>query len=90
MKQSLLLLMCVGWPFIVQAQPSESVATDLQPTRQTYLRLAAEVTHALHADVLDAWFRVRWTPSSVVFIPILGSTGKNCRVTENSPYFRGA
>jgi mannobiose 2-epimerase len=55
-KQSLLLLMCVGWPFIVQAQPSESVATDLQPTRQTYLRLAAEVTHALHADVLDVWF----------------------------------
>ena len=27
-----------------------------QPTRETYLKLADEVDHALHADVLDVWF----------------------------------
>ncbi len=34
----------------------ESITTNPQPTRQTYLSLAAEVTNALHSDVLNVWF----------------------------------
>lgn len=56
MNNSLLFLTCVGWPFIAQAQTSQSVAAVPEPTHQTYLRLAAEVTDTLHSDVLDVWF----------------------------------
>jgi mannobiose 2-epimerase len=56
MKHFLLLLMCVGWACLAQAPSSEPIDKGLQPTRQTYLRLAAEVTQALHTEVLDIWF----------------------------------
>jgi mannobiose 2-epimerase len=39
------------------AQQTSSLAgSDTQPTRATYLRLAAEVDEALHRDVLGMWF----------------------------------
>jgi len=56
MKRFLLFLMCAACPCIGQAQASESVSTASEPTRQTYLQLAAEVTQTLHSDVLDVWF----------------------------------
>jgi cellobiose epimerase len=36
----------------VAQQPSSPI----QPSRDTYLKLASEVEHALHTDVLDVWF----------------------------------
>ena len=56
MKPLVLMLMCIGWPCFAQAPSAESASATLKPTRQTYLRLAAEVTNALHSDVLDVWF----------------------------------
>jgi len=56
MKKLILLCTFIAWPCILQAQTSEFVAIHRPPTRQDYLSLAAEVTHALHADVLDVWF----------------------------------
>ncbi len=35
---------------------AQAPAISSQPTRDTYLKLAGEVDHALHADVLDMWF----------------------------------
>ncbi len=56
MKCLALTLMCIGWPYFAQPPSEKSVATQPEPTRQTYLRLAAEVNDALHSDVLDVWF----------------------------------
>jgi cellobiose epimerase len=38
------------------AQQVSSLPSDAQPTRATYQRLASEVDHALHQDVLGMWF----------------------------------
>jgi mannobiose 2-epimerase len=56
MNNSLLLLTSIGWLSITQAQTSHSIAAVPEPTHQTYMRLAAEVTDALHSDVLNVWF----------------------------------
>ena len=49
------LLLSVGMCFAQQSSiPSRT--TVLQPTRETYLKLATEVEDALHTDVLNVWF----------------------------------
>jgi len=48
-------LLCVSG--LCSAQQTTPLAgSDAQPTRATYLRLAAEVDEALHRDVLGMWF----------------------------------
>ena len=56
MKRLVLMLMCIALPTVAQVQPAASDPANPQPTRQTYLRLAAEVTQALHSEVLGVWF----------------------------------
>jgi mannobiose 2-epimerase len=41
---------------VAQQSSTPSVTSVPQPTRETYLKLAAEVEGALHTDVLDVWF----------------------------------
>jgi mannobiose 2-epimerase len=50
-RNLLLLSAALGLSTIALAQPSPAA-----PDRAAYLALAAEVDHALHADVLDLWF----------------------------------
>jgi mannobiose 2-epimerase len=50
-----LLLLMLTSPGICIAQQPSGVAAQ-QPTRATYLKLAAEVDNALDADVLNEWF----------------------------------
>ncbi len=49
----LLACACTGLAQTISSQPS---TVDLPPQRDTYLKLAAEVDHALHNDVLNVWF----------------------------------
>ncbi len=56
MKLPVLIMMCIGLSCVAQAPPAHPASTTLKPTRQTYLRLAADVTDALHSDVLSVWF----------------------------------
>lgn len=39
-----------------QQSPSQTVSSQIHPTRATYLELATDVDKALEADVLDVWF----------------------------------
>jgi mannobiose 2-epimerase len=41
---------------IAQLPAPQSTANGSQPTRETYLKLAAELDRALHDDVLNVWF----------------------------------
>ena len=50
------MLMCITCSCVAQAPPANFPSIQDQPTRQTYLRLATEVDHSLHSDVLDVWF----------------------------------
>lgn len=52
--RQLLLLMLTSSGICIAQQTSGAAA--MQPTRATYLKLAAEVDNALHADVLNEWF----------------------------------
>ena len=57
MKQPFaLLLMCFGWSSVAQSSFSRPVTTGVQPARENYLKVAAEVDNALHTDVLGVWF----------------------------------
>jgi mannose/cellobiose epimerase-like protein (N-acyl-D-glucosamine 2-epimerase family) len=56
MKHLVFLLLFIATPCIAQTPSSESISSNLQPTRETYLKLGAEVANALHSDVLDVWF----------------------------------
>ena len=54
-RMVLLLFLCSGLAF--GRQPSSpSTASSVQPSRETYLKLAAQVDDALHTDVLNVWF----------------------------------
>lgn len=52
--RQLLFLMLTSSGICIAQQTSGAAA--MQPTRATYLKLAAEVDNALHADVLNEWF----------------------------------
>jgi len=52
----LLSLLFLSGICIAQTPASSSQATPPQPTRETYLKLSAEVDDALHTDVLGVWF----------------------------------
>jgi mannose/cellobiose epimerase-like protein (N-acyl-D-glucosamine 2-epimerase family) len=56
MKRLALLLMCLAYLCAAQLSAEQSVTTGTQPTRESYLKLAAEVDNTLHTDVLQVWF----------------------------------
>ena len=51
----ILIALLLGPAATLARQPAPPVPSD-QPTRDTYLALAAEVEDALHSDVLNLWF----------------------------------
>jgi mannobiose 2-epimerase len=53
-SRQLALVFFLALPGLCLAQPAQTAAQ--QPTRATYLRIAAQVDHALYTDVLDPWF----------------------------------
>jgi cellobiose epimerase len=56
MKYLVLSLLFFGWSCTAQSPLSRTLAINPPPTRETYLRLEAEVDNALHTDVLGVWF----------------------------------
>lgn len=53
----IILLVCLACvPCSGQQTSPTTIRSDAQPTRETYLKVAAEVDEALHRDVLGMWF----------------------------------
>ena len=90
MKAKRIILSLIFFSGLCACQPpsSSSPPSAAQPTRETYLKLAAEVEDALHSDVISVWFPRSVDLKTADFTPISAASGIGRPAMASLPFFR--